>query len=546
MTRRMLTCQTTFEDSRPLHRVLPVLNEFRKTNSFSDVEIELSNGERHTGHRVILAARIPALKDELLRHCSKRVIMWTYPGMLPTAALAIIDYAYTGKLEIAMDTVEGILCLANDLMLGTVSKWCEEFLYSILNLDHIHFVWDLARMGNLSSLIRDCIRKMQETFQDFICRDSFAKLSLDALIQVVQSESLNVQTEDQVVLAISQWTGSLKHTDGTERLPDLLHEVRWNAVSNEAWQRIAGDENVIKLFPHFSDYMKACKAGCGKANDPLIPCPFNRKARCYNKNITLLVGLDNHQNQPEYTFALHDVSKPRESKIICKMPGRKYASAVAFRDKVVIIGGYKPRASNTVMIFDLPTRRSKPAAPMKFSRTECSAVRCGDFIIVFGGKDHYWNHHASCELFRPLKNEWKQLPSSQTARRGAAMVSLEDGRVLLLGGDTGDTILTLVECATLPTDDWRANTAGTYNPFWRRLTPMHEARMAASACVLNGRIFVAGGVSRHNEILQSVEYFVPPKDEKAIGFWTVVQWMNQKRDTFTLLALENRLYAFGY
>ncbi|VDL94607.1 unnamed protein product [Schistocephalus solidus] len=233
---------------------------------------------------------------------------------------------------------------------------------------------------------------MQETFQDFICRDSFAKLSLDALIQVVQSESLNVQTEDQVVLAISQWTGSLKHTDGTERLPDLLREVRWNAVSNEAWQRIAGDENVIKLFPHF---------------------------------------------------------------------------------------------------------------------------------------------------------RWKQLPSSQTARRGAAMVSLEDGRVLLLGGDTGDTILTLVECATLPTDDWRANTAGTYNPFWRRFTPMHEARMAASACVLNGRIFVAGGVSRHNEILQSVEYFVPPKDEKAIGFWTVVQWMNQKRDTFTLLALENRLYAFG-
>ncbi|BHF59743.1 hypothetical protein SprV_0100270400 [Sparganum proliferum] len=541
----MLACQATFEDSRPLYKVLPALDGLRRANSFSDVEIELSNGERCAGHRILLAARIPALKEDLLLESSKKVLMWNQSDRLPKAAVAIIDYAYTGKLEIAIESVDGILGLANDLGLDTVSKWCEEFLYSLLNLDNIHFVWDLARRGKLSSLARDCIRKMQDTFQNFILRDSFTKLSLDALIHVVRSEDLNVQTEDQVILAISQWAGSPEHAGGTERLPELFREIRWNAVSNEVWSSIADDEKLVKIFPHISNYLREVKPWCGDANDRPISCPFNQKARCYNEKITLLVGLDSHLDEPEYTFAVHDVSKPRENKVICKTMGRRYATAVAFRDKVVVVGGYKPRASNKVMIFDVPTGRIKPAAPMTYARTECSAARCGDFILVFGGKDDLWRDHATCELFRPLKNEWKQLPSSRTARRGAAMVSLEDGRVFLLGGRTEETALGLVECATLPTDDWRAKSVITSDPFWRRLTPMHEARMAPGACVLNGRIFVAGGVSSHGEVLQSVEYFEPPESDREVGYWTVVQWMNQQRDTFTLLTLNGRLYACG-
>ncbi|VDM03056.1 unnamed protein product [Schistocephalus solidus] len=233
---------------------------------------------------------------------------------------------------------------------------------------------------------------MQVKFQDYIRRDSFTKLSVDALIPVVRSEDLNVQTEDQVVLAISQWTSSPRPADQTERLSELLREVRWNAVSNELWKRTLGDRMLAEIFPHF---------------------------------------------------------------------------------------------------------------------------------------------------------RWKQLPISQTARRAAAMVSLDDGRVFILGGGRRNIVYPLVECATLPTDDRRANEAGTSVPFWRCLAPMHEARMGLSACVLNGRIFVAGGVNCEHRPLQSVEYFVPPDGDSAIGHWTVMQCMNQTRDTFSLLALEQRLYAFG-
>ncbi|VDK35067.1 unnamed protein product [Dibothriocephalus latus] len=125
------------------------------------------------------------------------------------------------------------------------------------------------------------------------------------------------------------------------------------------------------------------------------------------------------------------------------------------------------------------------------------------------------------------------------------MVSLENGRVLILGGFTENYALTLVECAVLPTDDWRANTAGTSDPFWHLLAPMHEARASSGACALHGRVFVAGGVDSDHAILWSVEYFEAPKDDIGAGYWTVVQRMNEPRDTFSLLALDDRLYAFG-
>ncbi|VDK47823.1 unnamed protein product [Dibothriocephalus latus] len=246
---------------------------------------------------------------------------------------------------------------------------------------------------------------MQETFQDLIRRDFFTKLPLDALFRVMQSEDLHVQTEDQVVLAISQWIGAQKHADGTERLPELLREIRWNAVSNEIRGRFASDENWLKIFPYFGNYMKECESWCRSAGHRLTPSPFNQKARFYNKKITLLVGFESHLPSPKYTFAVHDVSKPRENKIICEIKGRRYASTIAFRDKIAIIGGYKRHPSNAVTIFDVPTQRMKPAAPMTVARTECSAARCGDFIVVFGGKDAMRRNHATCELFRPLKNE---------------------------------------------------------------------------------------------------------------------------------------------
>ncbi|VDN37105.1 unnamed protein product [Dibothriocephalus latus] len=125
------------------------------------------------------------------------------------------------------------------------------------------------------------------------------------------------------------------------------------------------------------------------------------------------------------------------------------------------------------------------------------------------------------------------------------MVSLENGRVLLLGGCTEDAALTLVECLVLPTDDWSANASVASHPFWHRLAPMHEARASSGACVLHGRVFAAGGEDSQHTILQSVEYFEAPKDDIGAGYWTVVQRMSEPRDTFSLLALENRLYAFG-
>ncbi|VDN34631.1 unnamed protein product [Dibothriocephalus latus] len=212
-------------------------------------------------------------------------------------------------------------------------------------------------------------------------RDFYTKLPIDALIRVIRDEDLKLETEGQVVLAISQWIGAKKQADGTERLPELLREIRWNAVSNEIWRRFASDESWLRVFPYFGDYMKECEPWCGNANHRLTPSPFNQKARFYNKKITHLMGTKNLARSPKYTLAVHDVNK------------------------VVIIGGYKERASNAVTIFDAPTQRMKPAAPMTVARCECSAARCGDFIMVFGGRDIRRRILATYGLFRPLKNE---------------------------------------------------------------------------------------------------------------------------------------------
>ena len=114
------------------------------------------------------------------------------------------------------------------------------------------------------------------------------------------------------------------------------------------------------------------------------------------------------------------------------------------------------------------------------SRYACSAIVEDEDgqpeMWVMGGYDG-GNILATVEAYNPRTNTWRScLPLSQ--RRDGAVAGVVGGRLVVAGGYADGGVLTSVEAYT-PTG-------------WTPLPPLPHAA-DATACVLNGRLYVMGG-----------------------------------------------------
>ena len=109
---------------------------------------------------------------------------------------------------------------------------------------------------------------------------------------------------------------------------------------------------------------------------------------------------------------------------------------------------------------------------------------------------------------------WSPTGSMSIGRFSFTATLLQNGKVLVAGGDTPGEIIT--------------NTAELYDPTTGTFTPtgsMHQARVGFSATLLqNGKVLVEGGASNTVEALNTAEVYDP-----ATGTWAMTGKMKQGR-----------------
>ena len=54
---------------------------------------------------------------------------------------------------------------------------------------------------------------------------------------------------------------------------------------------------------------------------------------------------------------------------------------------------------------------------------------------------------------------------------------------------------------------------------WEKMPKMNQARVSAGACSLGDNIYVIGGYSRGNGVLNTIEKLINPAQTKEDAFW---------------------------
>ncbi len=170
--------------------------------------------------------------------------------------------------------------------------------------------------------------------------------------------------------------------------------------------------------------------------------------------------------------------------------------------------------------------RVEPTLPVRWQET-AGAAR-GDRLVVVGGYED-GEPTARVRSFAPGESRWTDEPSLPVRLHHTAVVTV-GGDLYALGGYRDDSF-------RAGTDAWvlRAGRAA-----WESVGELPEARGAATAGVLNGRIYLVGGFGVGQRLLTSVAVFDP-----AARVWTRARELPTAREHLASVVHEGRLWVFG-
>ncbi len=125
--------------------------------------------------------------------------------------------------------------------------------------------------------------------------------------------------------------------------------------------------------------------------------------------------------------------------------------------------------------------------------------------------------------------EWKTFLPLNTPRAGATCVVLND-KIYVLGGKSLDNkVLNTVECYDPVQQNWIENA----------IPPFKKERYNAAAVVFDGKIYLIGGRTS-KEIIKDVEVFDPVQNK-----WDDVQKIHEAREGHVAFILNDHIYVIG-
>jgi len=235
---------------------------------------------------------------------------------------------------------------------------------------------------------------------------------------------------------------------------------------------------------------------------------------------------------------------------------RAAAAAAVVGDRIIVTGGVGADGNllNTTEVFDGTSWTL--AAPIPTPRQLSGAASDDNLVYVLGGTNGT-SDLATVEAYDPAADTWTSL-AELPGRRSDFGVAYADGRLVVVGGMSGGQALKSVVVLDLITQSWNglpdmgtarhgmavagvgrtvyaiggSTGAGDGQitasaealrlgarkpqpaPEWQALPDAPTERLMMASTVLDGKIWLAGGMLGHDETLQTVESYDP-----ATGVW---------------------------
>ena len=274
VTRRMgdprMTPSRTFQMKEHCNSSFSVMNQLRKENQLLDVRFRIGHF-RFSAHRVVLASCSPYLRAMFtcgMRESTQEEIELI--DIEPQAMELLIDFAYTGEIEVTTDNVQDLLPAAGILQLRDLKVACCEFLSDHMDVSKCLVIKQFADLHSCPDLVKKSNRFIVRKFTDVVKTDEFLEVPHNVLCELLENDHLHVENELQVFSAFLRWVDH--DLDGRAQYAyDLLDCVRIALLPKEHWERIFNTHRLFQVSRECHAYLRGYLMGLNFGHLPVKP-----------------------------------------------------------------------------------------------------------------------------------------------------------------------------------------------------------------------------------------------------------------------------------
>ncbi|XP_019759290.2 kelch-like protein 4 isoform X1 [Dendroctonus ponderosae] len=487
------------------------------------------NGRRVSAHRLVLSAAseyFSTLFTGSLSNDKDREI--TLGDIDGDVLQALVNYCYTGTIEIREDNVETLLATACLMLLHEVVEACSRFLGHQLDPSNCLGIAIFAEHQSCISLLNEANAYTNQHFMQVISNQEFFQLNVNQMCTLLSSDDLNVFCEEQVFHALMSWIqfhpAVRKKHIGTLMALVKLPFLSPAFLADQVEPAISSDLSCLKLI------MEAMKWHLLPERRLQMACSRTRPRKGTIGRLMIVGGMDS--NKGATTIESYD---PRSDTwtVAQQMSGRRLQFGIALMsNKLLVVGGRDGlKTLNTMECLDLESGIWSQLSPMNTHRHGLGVAVLGGSLYAVGGHDG-WSYLNTVERWDPERRSWQYVAPMQIQRCSAGVAVLKD-RLYVVGGRDGASCLRTVEC---------------YDPYtnkWALAAPLARRKGCVGVATANGYLYVMGGQDAPANNPTTSRFDCVERYDPSTDTWTTVSNLSSKRDAIACTQFGDKLYSVG-
>ncbi|XP_074834683.1 peroxisomal membrane protein 11C isoform X1 [Carettochelys insculpta] len=442
--------------------LLTQLNLLRKRCLFTDVVLR-AGSQAFPCHRAVLAScsrYFDAMFSGGLKESRDTEVNF-HDSLHPEVLELLLDYTYSARVLINEENAESLLEAGDMLQFQDLRDAAADFLEKNLHPANCLNMLLLAD-AHCCKRLRELAWRMALAHFAALCQtEDFLRLPKDELLELVESEELEVEDESLVYEAVLGWIRydlPQRHED----LPQLLRSVRLALLPESYLRNQVATEELVTSH---------------KLGGEIVANAVRCKMKLL-QNDGLVTGL-------------------------CAQP-RKVSQAL------LLLGG-QTFVCDKIYMVDRQTSQIIPHTDIPSPRKECSACALGCRVYVTGGKGSTNGASKDVWVYDTLHDEWAKAAPMLVARFGHGSAEL-DQCLYVVGGHTAAS-------SSFPASpSVSLKQVELYDPHsdkWSLVAPLREGVSNAAVVGTKRKLFVFGGTSVSQEKLPKVQCF-----DTAQNRWT--------------------------